>query len=99
MKRMGTFMAGLLIGATLFGGSVAYAAGIMAERSTHTILVDGIETPMTAYAINGNNYVMLRDIGDAVDFNVFWDTEKHCVQVESDKPYTCLLYTSDAADE
>ena len=55
MKRMGTFMAGLLIGATLFGGSVAYAAGIMAERSTHTILVDGIETPMTAYAINGNN--------------------------------------------
>ena len=88
MKRMGTFMAGLLIGATLFGGSVAYAAGIMAERSTHTILVDGVETPMTAYAINGNNYVMLRDIGAAVDFNVFWDTEKHCVQVESDKPYT-----------
>lgn len=88
MKRMGTFMAGLLIGTTLFGGSVAYAAGIMAERSTHTILVDGVETPMTAYAINGNNYVMLRDIGAAVDFNVFWDTEKHCVQVESDKPYT-----------
>ena len=86
MKRMGTFMAGLLIGATLFGGSVAYAAGIMAERSTHTILVDGVETPMTAYAINGNNYVMLRDIGAAVDFNVFWDTESTAYRWRATSP-------------
>lgn len=88
MKRIGTFLAGVLIGATVFGGTVAYAAGIMAERSNHTFLVDGIETPMTAYVINGNNYVMLRDIGAAVDFNVYWDTTQNCVQIESSRPYT-----------
>ena len=43
---------------------------------------------MTAYAINGNNYVMLRDIGKAVGFNVPWDSTNGCVQIESDKPYT-----------
>ena len=43
---------------------------------------------MTAYAINGNNYVMLRDIGKAVGFNVHWDSTNGCVQIESDKPYT-----------
>ena len=28
MKRIGSFIAGLLVGTMLFGGSVAYAAGI-----------------------------------------------------------------------
>ena len=50
--------------------------------------VDGQEVKMTAYAINGNNYVMLRDIGKAVGFNVHWDSTNGCVQIESDKPYT-----------
>ena len=43
---------------------------------------------MTAYAINGNNYVKLRDIGKAVGFEVYWDGDAKCVQVESGKPYT-----------
>lgn len=88
MKRIGSFLAGLLVGTMFFGGTVAYAAGITAELSNHRFIVDGQEVKMTAYGINGNNYVMLRDIGKAVDFNVFWDNENHCVQIESDKPYT-----------
>ena len=88
MKRIGSFMAGLLIGAMFFSGTVAYAAGIIAERSSHRFFVDGKEVEMTAYGINGNNYVMLRDIGKAVGFNVYWDSVNNCVQIESDKPYT-----------
>lgn len=88
MKRIGTFMTGLVIGAMLFGSSVAYAAGVVAELSNHRFFVDGEEVTMTAYGINGNNYVMLRDIGKAVGFNVYWDSVNHCVQIESDKPYT-----------
>ena len=88
MKRVGTFITGLLIGATLFGGTAAYAAGIMAEQSTNRFLVDGKEVQLDAYAINGSNYLKLRDIGEAVGFNVYWDSEKHCVQIESDAPYT-----------
>ena len=88
MKRIGSFIAGLLVGTMLFGGSVGYAAGVVAELSSHRFFVDGQEVKMTAYAINGNNYVMLRDIGKAVGFNVHWDSTNGCVQIESDKPYT-----------
>ena len=88
MKR-GSFAAGFLTCLLLTGvTTTAYAAGIMAERSTHRVLVDGQETQMEAYRINGNNYVKLRDIGEQVGFNVYWDSANGCVQVESGKPYT-----------
>lgn len=84
-KRSMSFAAGLLVGAVLFGGTAAYAAGVVAERSAHTIYVDGQQVQMEAYAINGNSYVKLRDIGQAVGFNVYWQDG---VQVDSDAPYT-----------
>ena len=56
--------------------------------STNRILVDGEEVHLTAYNIDGNNYVMLRDVGRTVGFNVYWDSDAKCVQVESGKPYT-----------
>ena len=88
MKRSLYFIAGILVGMTLFGGTAAYAAGLTAERSNHRIFVDGKEVQIKAYNINGNNYCKLRDIGEAVGFNVFWDTKTNAVQVESQKPYT-----------
>ena len=88
MKKSLYLIAGILIGITLFGGSSVLAAGITAERSTNRVYVDGQEVRLTAYNINGNNYVMLRDIGRAVGFNIYWDSDSKCVQVESDKPYT-----------
>ena len=88
MKR-GSFAAGFLTCLLLAGiTTTAYAAGIMAERSTHRVFVDGREVQMEAYRIKGNNYVKLRDIGRAVGFNIYWDSDSKCVQVESDKPYT-----------
>ena len=88
MKR-GSFAADFLTGLLVVGvTTTAYAAGIMAERSTHRIYVDGREVQMEAYRIKGNNYVKLRDIGRAVGFNIYWDSDSKCVQVESDKPYT-----------
>ena len=88
MKKSLYLIAGILIGITLFGGSSVLAAGITAERSTNRIYVDGQEVHLTAYNINGNNYVMLRDVGRAVGFNVYWNSDAKCVQVESKKPYT-----------
>ena len=88
MKKSLYLIAGILIGITLFGGSSVLAAGITAERSTNRIYVDGQEVHLTAYNINGNNYVMLRDVGRTVGFNVCWDSDAKCVQVESKKPYT-----------
>ena len=59
-----------------------------ATLSTNRILVDGQEVRLTAYNINDNNYVMLRDVGKTVGFEVYWDGDAKCVQVESGKPYT-----------
>ena len=62
MKR-GSFAAGFLTGLLLTGvTTTAYAAGIMAERSTHRVFVDGREVQMEAYRIKGNNYVVRREV-------------------------------------
>ena len=87
-KQILTMFTGLFIGAIITGGASAYAAGILAERSNHRIFVDGQEVQMEAYGIAGHNYVKLRDIGKAVGFNIYWDSDNGCVQVESGKPYT-----------
>mgnify|MGYP004677587289 CR=1 FL=1 len=87
MKR-GSFAADFLTCLLLVGATTAYAAGIMAERSTNRIFVDGKEVQIEAYAIHNNNFMQLRDVGKAVGFNVYWDSTNGCVQVESGKPYT-----------
>ncbi len=79
------FALGVLTGAFLFGGATAVAAGITAEPSWSPIFVDGRQVQLTAYNIAGNNYVKLRDIGQAVGFNVYY---QNGVQVDSDAPYT-----------
>ena len=40
---------------------------------------------MTAYNIAGSNYVKLRDIGQEIGFNVYWQDG---VQIDTDAPYT-----------
>ena len=87
-KQIFTLLTGLFIGAIITGGASAYTAGILAERSTNRIYVNGQEVQMEAYTINGNNYVKLRDIGKTVGFEVYWDGDEKCVQIKSDKPYT-----------
>ena len=82
-KRFISFLSGMVVGAVMFGGSVAYASGILADLSNNQIFVDGTLTPMEAYVINGHNYVKLRDIGQAVGFNVFWDDTAKCVHIVS----------------
>ena len=82
------FLTGLVVGALVFGGTSAYAAGILAEYSTNHIFVDGQEVRIEAFDIHDNNYLKLRDIGKAVGFNVYWNAEDGSVQIETDKPYT-----------
>ena len=81
-KTTVTLLAGMAIGASLVGGA---AAGIVAEPTWQNIYVDGQQVSMTAYNIAGNNYVRLRDIGQQVGFNVYWDNG---VQIDTDASYT-----------
>lgn len=81
-KNAATLLTGMVLGASLVSGA---AAGIVAEPTWQNIYVDGQQVSMTAYNIAGNNYVKLRDIGQQVGFNVYWDNG---VQIDSDAPYT-----------
>ena len=98
MKKSLCLIVGILIGATVFGGASAYAAGILAERSSHHIFVDGKGVQLEAYGIAGHNYVKLRDIGKVVGFNVFWDAVNGCVQIEAGAPYTGEAPTESETD-
>ena len=70
-KQILTMFTGLFIGAIITGGASAYAAGILAERSSHRIFVDGQEVQMEAYGIAGHNYVKLREDLDLIQLNSF----------------------------
>ena len=87
-KNTGLVLCGLVLGLSLSAPAAQAVESLKATLSTNRVLVDGQEVRLTAYNINGNNYVMLRDIGRAVGFNIYWDSDSKCVQVESDKPYT-----------
>ena len=81
-KNITAMVTGMVIGAALASEA---AAGIVAEPTWQKIYVDGRQVSMTAYNIAGNNYVRLRDIGQQVDFNVYWSDG---VQIDTDAPYT-----------
>ena len=88
LKNTGLVLCGLVLGLTLSSPAARSVESLKVTLSTNRILVDGKEIRLTAYNINGNNYVMLRDVGKTVGFEVYWDADTKCVRVESDKPYT-----------
>ena len=83
-RNIATLAVGTMLGAALVGGANA-AAGVLAEPSWSPIYVDGKQINMTAYNIAGNNYAKLRNIGQAVGFNVYYQDG---VRVDSKSPYT-----------
>ena len=81
-KTITAMVTGMAIGAAVVSES---AAGIVAEPTWQKIYVDGQQVSMTAYNIAGQNYVRLRDIGQQVGFNVYWENG---VRIDTDAPYT-----------
>ena len=59
------FVAGIIIGAALVPTTYAAVQQLTATPSTQRFYVDGAPVQLEAYAINGNNYVKLRDVGEA----------------------------------
>ncbi len=76
----------IVLGMALAGPTAHAAEEVLtAVRSTHQFYLDGEQIQLEAYLINGNNYVKLADVGEAMDFNVYWDD---AVRIESGAPYT-----------
>lgn len=58
-----------------------------AVPTTQAFLFNGKEVNLTAYAIEGHNYVMLRDVGRALDFSVEYDGAANSVTLDRLYPY------------
>ncbi len=56
--------------------------------STAIVYIDGVQVALTAYTINDNNYYKLRDLGEAMGFNVSWDSEWNRIVIATDEAYT-----------
>jgi hypothetical protein len=86
--NVGLLVTGMLVGLSIGPTAHAVSEYLTATPSTQTFYVDGQQVELEAYAINGHNYVQLRDVGQVVDFNVCYDASKNAVIMEPDKPYT-----------
>ena len=88
MKKILYLFIGLALGFALGSPAAQAVEGILAQRCTSPILLNGAPVEIEAYTINGHNYFKLRDIGKAVGFNVYWIAEDRTVQIETGQPYT-----------
>ena len=78
---------GIFTGITLCGPAAQAADYLTATLSTQPIYVDGQNIPMEAYSIHGNNFVKLRDIGQAVNFGVEYDSATNSVHINTHSSY------------
>jgi hypothetical protein len=70
-------------------GSVGVGVAVKAANPTkNKIFLDGKELNLTAYLINNNNYLKLRDIGRALDFFVDWDGANNAIIIDTSRGYT-----------
>lgn len=75
---------------TVVGGELAQGDGKNkpAEASESKFYKDGGEIKVTAYLINGNNYIKLRDLGKLFDFEIEWDGANNRIVVDTKRSYT-----------
>lgn len=92
-KEMALLAAGVVTGAAVFGGGTALAS-LTAQPSAQRFYLDGRRIPLEAYTINGNNYVKLRDIAQAVGFGVTYDAATNTVTIHPDQPHEKEVSTS-----
>lgn len=81
------FGLGMIVGGLLCGTTAAAADYLTASPSTQTFYLSGQPVQFEAYAIHGNNFVKLRDIGQAVDFGVTYDGSTNSVHIDPNVHY------------
>lgn len=56
--------------------------------SADGMMKDGTPIEATIYAIDGYNYIKLRDLAELFDFNVIWDSETATIVIDTTSSYT-----------
>lgn len=80
-RTITTLTAGIIVGATLAGPTATATNWLTATPSTQKFFVGDKQVEMEAYAIDGSNYVRLRDVGEAVGFGVEYDADTNSVRI------------------
>lgn len=87
-KQVLTLLAGMALGMALLSGGYAAANTVLTARPTaQAFYVNGQQVKFEAYAIHGNNFVKLRDIGQAVNFGVTYDAATNSVHIDPNAHY------------
>lgn len=84
-RRNAALLAGVLVGAVI-AGPTAHAAmeALTAAPSAQTFYVDGQKVDLTAYAIEGSNYVRLRELGALTGFQVTYQGLDNSVHITTE---------------
>lgn len=81
------FCLGVVAGGVLFSTTATAADYLTARASTQRFYLNGQPVQFEAYEIHGNNFVKLRDIGQAVDFGVTYDGSTNSVHIDPNSHY------------
>ena len=81
------FGLGMIVGGLLCGTTAAAVDYLTARPTTQTFYLSGQSIQFEAYEIHGNNFVKLRDIGQAVDFGVTYDGSTNSVYIDPNAHY------------
>lgn len=82
---MRKFLSGIVTGVIIVSGCLA--ADSVITKTSHKIFVNGGQVEFDAYNIDGHNYFKLKDLGKALDFNVFWDESEQSVLIDTTRSY------------
>ena len=79
---------GILAGLALSGPAAQAATiALTVSPTSQTFYVNDQKVEFEAYAIHGNNFIKLRDIGKAVDFGVTYDAATNSVHIDPGANY------------
>lgn len=67
----------------IMNGTVNVKPQKEAKPTTSEIYIDGVKVNLTAYNIDDNNYFKLRDLAEALDFEVVWNGEENRIYVST----------------
>lgn len=75
---------------TSVGGELTSKSGstTIGVANTCSITINGAGVSPIAYNIGGNNYFKLRDLGNALGFNVAWNSAMGTMMLNSNEPYS-----------
>jgi len=68
--------------------TVTGGAGGNVPQNKSSLLLDGKTISLTAYTIAGNNYFKLRELGQALHFDVRWDSAAGTILIDTTQDYS-----------